>query len=161
MPFGIQPVHLIVIALVALIVFGPSKLPDIGRGVGKALSEFRRGMRDMSEGFQEEVAPEPARPAPVALVSAPVVYQPPIAVSQTPVAAPALVTTQAGTFYCSVCGAPNAAGSRFCNACGSPITVITVETPTSAQSLADLATPIVNVEPAKNDQDEAVVSTNS
>jgi len=37
MPFGLQPTHLIIIAVVALIIFGPSRLPEIGRAFGKTL----------------------------------------------------------------------------------------------------------------------------
>ena len=124
MPFGIQPVHLIVIAVVALLVFGPNKLPEIGRGVGKALLEFRRGMKDMSSGFQEEIE-QPVKP--VAAIQPPVVYQP--VVAQQPVVSPAPIPSQApvqsvpqiGAVFCSTCGSPNQAGARFCNACGSPL----------------------------------------
>ncbi len=38
---GLQPIHLIVILAVALIIFGPSRLPEIGRAIGKSISEFR------------------------------------------------------------------------------------------------------------------------
>ncbi len=49
--FGLQPWHLIVILAVALIVFGPSRLPEIGRALGKSISEFR----DAATGAQEEI----------------------------------------------------------------------------------------------------------
>ncbi len=39
--FGLQPWHLIAILAVALIIFGPSRLPEVGKAVGKSLSEFR------------------------------------------------------------------------------------------------------------------------
>ena len=75
LPFGIQPLHLVIIAVVALLIFGPSRLPEIGRGIGKALKEFQRGTKEMSEGFKEEVS------KPVDPNAAPV--QPPVAASQT------------------------------------------------------------------------------
>jgi sec-independent protein translocase protein TatA len=56
MPFGIQPIHLIVVAIVALIIFGPRRLPEIGRGIGRALNEFRQGASEMTQSFQQEVS---------------------------------------------------------------------------------------------------------
>ncbi len=55
MPFGLQPIHLVIVAIVALLIFGPSRLPEIGRGVGKAITEFRCGARDMTTSFTEEI----------------------------------------------------------------------------------------------------------
>jgi TatA/E family protein of Tat protein translocase len=49
--FGLQPWHLLVILAVALIIFGPSRLPEIGRAIGKSIREFRLA----TEGAQEEV----------------------------------------------------------------------------------------------------------
>jgi TatA/E family protein of Tat protein translocase len=46
------------IFLVALIVFGPRKLPDIGRTIGKALGEFRRATNDLKSTLEEEVTRE-------------------------------------------------------------------------------------------------------
>ena len=54
MPFGLQPLHLLVIAVVALLIFGPKRLPDIGRGIGRAWTEFRKGSREMAENLREE-----------------------------------------------------------------------------------------------------------
>ncbi len=39
--FGLQPWHLLAILAVALIIFGPSRLPEIGRAIGKSIAEFR------------------------------------------------------------------------------------------------------------------------
>lgn len=49
--FGLQPWHLIAILVVALIIFGPSRLPEIGRAIGKSISEFR----DAASTVQDEV----------------------------------------------------------------------------------------------------------
>lgn len=38
---------LILILIVALLLFGPNKLPELGRAFGKTLSEFKKGTRDM------------------------------------------------------------------------------------------------------------------
>jgi sec-independent protein translocase protein TatA len=50
--------ELMLIFFVALLVFGPRKLPDIGRSVGKALGEFRRATTDLKHTLEEEVSRE-------------------------------------------------------------------------------------------------------
>ena len=43
-----QPLHLIVILIIVLIIFGPSKLPQLGEGLGKSIREFKKAMNDPS-----------------------------------------------------------------------------------------------------------------
>jgi len=50
--------ELMLIFFVALLVFGPRKLPEIGRSVGKALGEFRRATTDLKNTLEEEVTRE-------------------------------------------------------------------------------------------------------
>ena len=40
-----QPMHLLVIIVLALLVFGPKKLPELGKGLGEGLSGFRAAMK--------------------------------------------------------------------------------------------------------------------
>jgi sec-independent protein translocase protein TatA len=47
--------ELIIIFVLALLIFGPKKLPDIGRSVGKALGEFRRATNELKNTLEEEV----------------------------------------------------------------------------------------------------------
>lgn len=55
MPFGnIGVGGLIIILVIALIVFGPSKLPELGRAFGRTLSEFKNGTRELLNGDKEE-----------------------------------------------------------------------------------------------------------
>jgi sec-independent protein translocase protein TatA len=42
----LAPMHLIVIAFIALIVFGPKRLPELGKGMGQAIRGFKESMRD-------------------------------------------------------------------------------------------------------------------
>ena len=53
---GLQPIHLVVVFVVALLVFGPQRLPEIGRGVGKAINEFRRSTQELTASLQGELA---------------------------------------------------------------------------------------------------------
>jgi sec-independent protein translocase protein TatA len=50
--FGIGPWELILILGIALVIFGPGKLPEVGKSLGKGLKEFKKA----SEGFKEEIA---------------------------------------------------------------------------------------------------------
>lgn len=65
MPFGLQPTHLILILVVALLIFGPARLPEIGRSFGKMLGEFKSAANEVTREVsvvQTSVAPkqEPA-----------------------------------------------------------------------------------------------------
>lgn len=52
--------ELIVIFVVALLIFGPRRLAEIGRSVGRGLAEFRRAANDLKDTLDAEVArPEP------------------------------------------------------------------------------------------------------
>src|ERR1700749_1559830 len=55
--------ELMVIALVALIIFGPRKLPESGRTVGKSIAEFKRASDDFKRTWEYEVELEQRRPA--------------------------------------------------------------------------------------------------
>ena len=47
--FGVGMPELMVVLVVALIVLGPSRLPEIARALGKGLAEFRRATSDVNE----------------------------------------------------------------------------------------------------------------
>ena len=51
--FGIGMPEMLVILAVALVVIGPSRLPEIARSVGRAYAEFSRSMRDVRRGFED------------------------------------------------------------------------------------------------------------
>jgi len=41
-----QPMHLLVIFFIALLVFGPKKLPELGKGIGEGLRALKNGMKE-------------------------------------------------------------------------------------------------------------------
>jgi TatA/E family protein of Tat protein translocase len=53
--------ELIMIFIIALLLFGPRKLPEIGRSLGKAMGEFRRATNDLQRSLEEEVATDELR----------------------------------------------------------------------------------------------------
>lgn len=52
--FGIGIPELVIILVIALIVIGPKKLPDLARSLGKGLAEFKRATEDFKHGVRDE-----------------------------------------------------------------------------------------------------------
>jgi TatA/E family protein of Tat protein translocase len=46
--FGFHPQDLIVVLIIALLIFGPKKLPEMGSAIGKSIKEFRKGMNEIA-----------------------------------------------------------------------------------------------------------------
>ncbi len=61
-PLGVP--ELIIIFIVALLVFGPRKLPELGKSLGKGLSEFRRASNELRNTLEEEVRAAEYEPPP-------------------------------------------------------------------------------------------------
>ncbi len=52
--------ELLIILLVVLLIFGPRRLPEMAKGLGQSVREFRKGVKDMKEDFESEANdPEP------------------------------------------------------------------------------------------------------
>jgi len=51
-----QPSHLLVVLVIALLVFGPRKLPELGKGLGEGLRGFKQGIKGEPEVAKSEVA---------------------------------------------------------------------------------------------------------
>jgi len=62
MPLGLHLPELIIVLAVALLIFGPKKLPEMGSAIGKSIKEFRKGMNELS-GPKDEHVEETKLPA--------------------------------------------------------------------------------------------------
>jgi sec-independent protein translocase protein TatB len=56
--FGMGPMELLLIVVLALIVFGPARLPEIMSQVGKAINDFRRATSELSDEFNKTIQAE-------------------------------------------------------------------------------------------------------
>lgn len=92
---ALQPWHLIVVLVVVLLVFGPGKLPGLGKWLGD-------GLRELKKATSGEPAPGTPATAEARAGAAPAPAVPP----------------GAGVPVCASCGAGAPAGARFCGRCG-------------------------------------------
>ncbi len=83
---NIGPVELVIILVIALLILGPGKLPDVGAALGKSIKEFRKASSDVQEAVSVDTSPLPATPAaaPAVMPVAPVPAAPQVPI--TPVA---------------------------------------------------------------------------
>ncbi|HET7026251.1 MAG TPA: twin-arginine translocase TatA/TatE family subunit [Candidatus Limnocylindrales bacterium] len=63
MPFNIGPLELIVVLVIALLVLGPGKLPEVGSALGKSIREFRKAATDVQDAARIDAPAAPAAPA--------------------------------------------------------------------------------------------------
>ena len=106
--FGLQPWHIAVIVIVALIIFGPKRLPEIGRWIGRSVTEFRKGSQEMTNALREGMneARDKEEQANANTIAKPV---------------PPTQSVPAGDKkFCTKCGSPNPQDALFCNKCGNP-----------------------------------------
>jgi len=59
MPFGLHWIELVPLVLIALLIFGPKKLPELGSSIGKTIKEFQKSMREITDKPEETPAPTP------------------------------------------------------------------------------------------------------
>ncbi|GGJ65065.1 Sec-independent protein translocase subunit TatA/TatB [Deinococcus aquiradiocola] len=66
--------EIMIILVVALLVFGPKKLPDLGRSLGNGIREFRKGTQGLKDELEGSLKDTPAQPAaPTPTIAAPTV----------------------------------------------------------------------------------------
>jgi TatA/E family protein of Tat protein translocase len=68
------PLELVIILVIALLILGPGRLPDVGSALGKSIREFRKASSDLGDSLKVDTSPLPptpqeAPPAPAATVA--------------------------------------------------------------------------------------------
>lgn len=73
--FGLGITEMLVILVVVLLVFGPKRLPDMAKSLGKGIAEFKKASEDVRRGIEDAVKEEPpkapASPSPYPEVASP------------------------------------------------------------------------------------------
>jgi TatA/E family protein of Tat protein translocase len=123
MPLGIQPIHIVIIIVVAFLIFGGNKLPELGRSAGKAINEFRKGAKEMTEGFHGEINQPGITPTADHMIQPTTAFIPMAQTIGTPLgSAPAQTSFAAPTgSFCTQCSSPNVPEARFCSKCGTKL----------------------------------------
>ncbi|HEX9016932.1 MAG TPA: twin-arginine translocase TatA/TatE family subunit [Chloroflexota bacterium] len=113
----LQPGHLVLILVIVLILVGPGKLPDVAKGVGKSIREFKTATKDVTEPItevREQVESIKRLPAETLVGVSPngaAHNNGAVAQSAAPVPASAAKV-------CTSCSTANPAGNAFCSQCG-------------------------------------------
>jgi sec-independent protein translocase protein TatA len=96
------PLELVIILVIALLILGPGKLPDVGAALGKSIREFRKASSDVQDAVKVNVDTTPLPPN--------VLSSPPVPNATQADAAPAVAPAEpAGTVASGSTGEPNPA----------------------------------------------------
>ncbi len=118
MPFGVGPGELIIVLIIALVIFGPGKLPEIGSAVGKSIGEFRKATKEIQ---QDVTDPIKEVRQPFEDMKAAVTLQDPQKKAEEPIKA-ATADKPVVMLVCPKCKAQNKEGAKFCGGCGAALT---------------------------------------
>ncbi len=77
--FGLEPWHIVLLLAVLLVVFGPKRLPEIGKNLGESIREFRKATTEFGDSVKAGAAPPPTVPPAAPLSTAPIAAVPSIA----------------------------------------------------------------------------------
>lgn len=87
---SLSPWHIAIVVIVALVIFGPKKLPELGRGVGSGIRDFRKGLSGDADEEPKQVVEAPTTPVVTTMTAQPVETPAPAAAAPAePAAAPA------------------------------------------------------------------------
>ena len=88
------PLELVIILVIALLILGPGKLPDVGAALGKSIREFRKASSDVQDAVKLDTSP--TTPAPATQAAPPAAAPAPAeAVAEAPAPQPAVAATAA------------------------------------------------------------------
>jgi sec-independent protein translocase protein TatA len=107
---ALQPGHLIVILVIVLLIFGPGKLPELGKAVGDGLRELKK-----ATGNEESKDKDKDKDAGIAAASTPTTTL------VTPITAAPTMVTRA----CPTCRGAVPIGDKFCGHCGGDMEPVT------------------------------------
>jgi TatA/E family protein of Tat protein translocase len=85
------PLELVIILVIALLILGPGKLPDVGAALGKSIREFRKASSDVQDAVKLDTSPLPADAPPATTAAPPVstaVQTPPVVPATTDATTP-------------------------------------------------------------------------
>jgi|GEM_PF-388339 len=128
-----QPTHLILILVIALIVMGPGKLPDVARGLGKSIRDFKKATseirQEISEPMNEVKQPfvemkqqvESIKRLPSDSLAGVTSASNGTATSAVAAEGVATIHGAVATNACPVCSSSNPAGNLFCGGCGAKL----------------------------------------
>jgi TatA/E family protein of Tat protein translocase len=105
------PLELVIILVIALLILGPGKLPEVGASLGKSIREFRKASSDVQESVKVDVDTSPQAPAAPVAAPAPATA-PPVAQAPAPAVDPVAADPSDPT---------QTASARSTNAADSPI----------------------------------------
>lgn len=109
--FGVGPAEIILILVVALIVFGPGKLPEIGSTLGKSIREFKRATSEMTEELTQSMNE----------VRKPIEEVRRLPLDVEPEAPPRAVASLEAGRVCPICATSNPSENKFCGSCGAQL----------------------------------------
>ena len=78
--FGLEPWHIVLLLAVLLVIFGPKRLPEIGKNLGESIREFRKATTEFGDSVKAGAAVPPTIAPPTAPPpTAPIAVVPPVA----------------------------------------------------------------------------------
>ncbi len=117
---ALQPGHLIVILVIVLLIFGPGKLPELGKAMGDGLRELKKATGG-DEHKDDALAAASTTATAVTPPPAPAAPAPTTSSTVTPIGAAPTMATRA----CPSCRGAVPVGDKFCGNCGATIEPVT------------------------------------
>jgi TatA/E family protein of Tat protein translocase len=122
-----NPIHLVLLLVVILIVFGAGKLPGVGAALGQSIKEFKKATQEPDETAAANASVNGASldscPNCHSTVPAGAQFCPSCGTAARPQIAAEATTSSVTPAFCTQCGAKNDPAARFCAQCGTSMSV--------------------------------------